>query len=164
MGQLFKGIVHLNTIRLYMKFNQICNLNHPIYWKLFIPVLSYMYVSTCYCLYYHSYEWLNLEENFLKMPQNACLKVLEQYHNMASFPVWLHIQNVSVLTKWHKNIWNMFHSFNYVTYFSPKINIETNLKTCILVVQKQFLIFTWPLLDQKLLETFSIVCHKNTRT
>ncbi len=30
---LFKGIVHLNTIFSYMKFNKIWNLNHPVYWN-----------------------------------------------------------------------------------------------------------------------------------
>ncbi len=27
----FKGIVHLNIIFSYMKFNKICNLDHPVY-------------------------------------------------------------------------------------------------------------------------------------
>ncbi len=27
----FKGIVHLNIIFSYIKFNEICNLDHPVY-------------------------------------------------------------------------------------------------------------------------------------
>ncbi len=30
-ASVIKGIVHLNSIFPYMKFNKICNLDHPVY-------------------------------------------------------------------------------------------------------------------------------------
>ncbi len=55
-------------------------------------VFSYMYINTVYILYYHSNVWLHLEEHFLHFLKMAVRKVCEQYHNMASFPIWLQIQ------------------------------------------------------------------------
>ncbi len=56
-----KGKVHLYTVFLYMKFNQICNFNHPLYSKLLMVVFSYMYISTLCVLYYHSHGWLHFQ-------------------------------------------------------------------------------------------------------
>ncbi len=51
-----KGIVYLNTIFSYMTFNKICNLNHPVHWKLFMLDFSLMYIITlsmlCYSLFW----------------------------------------------------------------------------------------------------------------
>ncbi len=52
--RLCKGIVHLNIIFSYMKFNKICNLNYPVL-KLFMLVFCYMYIRTFFILYYNSH-------------------------------------------------------------------------------------------------------------
>ncbi len=85
-GLCFKGIVHLNTTFLYMKFNKIYNLNHPVYWKLFMLVFSCMYINTFCILYYNSHGWLHLEQSFCKIAAKSNLS-----QNLNNIVIWLHL-------------------------------------------------------------------------
>ncbi len=69
-----KGMVHLNTIFSYMKFNKICNyttqyVENYLYW------FSHTCISTFYILNYHSHGWYHLEKRLSQLSKNGCQKV-----------------------------------------------------------------------------------------
>ncbi len=73
-----KGIVHLNIIFLYMNFNQICNLDHPVYQN----NLSW-FTATCisehfvlYIIIHMGYYHLHPEKNCLNFLKMAAWKAL----------------------------------------------------------------------------------------
>ncbi len=79
--------VHINIIFSYMKFNQICNLDHPVYsnylcW-IFATCISEYFV---FCIITHMGNSIlkKTVSTFSKCPHE---RLCVQYYNMASFPV-----------------------------------------------------------------------------
>ncbi len=88
----FKGIVHLNIIFSYMKFNKICNLDQPVYQNYLCWFSATCISEHCvFCIITHT------GDSILKKTVSTFSKCLHerfcvQYYNMDSFPVWLQIQ------------------------------------------------------------------------
>ncbi len=83
-----KGTVHLNIIFSYMKFHNICNLDHPYLCWFSATWISEHFV---FCIITHMADSIvkKTVSTFSKwLPERLCV----QYYNMASFPVLLQIQ------------------------------------------------------------------------
>ncbi len=85
VSYLIKEIVHLNIIFSYIKFNKICNLNHPVYKLIYAGFLLHVYCVFCIITY--------MGDSILKKTFSICPpeRLCVQYYNMSSFPVWLQI-------------------------------------------------------------------------
>ncbi len=81
---LLKGIVHLNIIFSYMKFNKICNLDHPVYWNYLC-----WFSATCISEYFVFCIITQMGDSILKtlsnLSQNGHLKGFVYY-----ITIWLH--------------------------------------------------------------------------
>ncbi len=91
-----KGIVHLNIIFSYMKFNKLCNKDHLYIKIIYTCFLLHVYQNILYSvlsLTWVTAFWKKLATFSKCLPERLCV----QYYNMASFPVWLQIQYGRIL-------------------------------------------------------------------